>query len=259
MSHEMFWRQMLRWLVSDTPTRVVTSTPGRCCTTTAACSCAPKFATPLICRPAMRRWRRASWVRTAARRSVELHPDPLEQGVYTADWDAGQAGSYVAEITATRGQQELGRDVVTFRREDGVAENFHLEQNRELLEKLSSQTGGRYYQPERSEPNWARTFPIPKPASRCAKPGICGTCRSCSSWCLLLCCTRMAAAPKMGCSMKHSVLFWLLCSLRPALCTPPRSTSPSPASAANPSTSSASHLRPRRSTNCCTPPARMPR
>ncbi len=37
--------------------------------------------------------------------------------------------------------------MLTFRREDGVAENFHTEQNRELLEKLSSQTGGRYYRP----------------------------------------------------------------------------------------------------------------
>jgi hypothetical protein len=51
-------------------------------------------------------------------------------------------------VSAKRGQQELGRDVVTFRRENGVAENFHREQNRELLEKLASQTGGRYYRPE---------------------------------------------------------------------------------------------------------------
>jgi hypothetical protein len=35
-----------------------------------------------------------------------------------------------------------------FQRIDGVAENFHTEQNRELLEKLSSQTGGRYWQPQ---------------------------------------------------------------------------------------------------------------
>ena len=41
----------------------------------------------------------------------------------------------------------MGRDVITFRREDGVAENFHIQQNRELLEKLSSQTGGKYYEP----------------------------------------------------------------------------------------------------------------
>lgn len=54
----------------------------------------------------------------------------------------------IAEIVARRGQEELGRDAVTLRRENGVAENFHLEQNRDLLEKLASQTGGRYYRPK---------------------------------------------------------------------------------------------------------------
>jgi uncharacterized membrane protein len=148
MSHEMFWRQMLRWLVSDTPTRVVSS-----------------IAKPVLFdegRVQLRAEVRdttylpASDAQVEARivgpdgaaQSVELHPEPLEAGVYTADWDAGRAGSYITEISAHRGQQELGRGVVTFRREDGVAENFHLEQNRDLLEKLSAQTGGRYYRPE---------------------------------------------------------------------------------------------------------------
>jgi hypothetical protein len=31
---------------------------------------------------------------------------------------------------------------------DGVAESFHTEQNRELLEKLATETGGRYWRPE---------------------------------------------------------------------------------------------------------------
>jgi len=44
--------------------------------------------------------------------------------------------------------EEIGHDVVTFRREDGVAENFHTSQNKELLQKLSEQTGGRYYKPD---------------------------------------------------------------------------------------------------------------
>ena len=51
-------------------------------------------------------------------------------------------------MIAKRGAEELGRDTLTFRREDGVAENFHVEQNRELLEKLASETGGKYYKPE---------------------------------------------------------------------------------------------------------------
>ena len=54
----------------------------------------------------------------------------------------------MAEVTADRGSDELGKDVMAFRREDGVAENFHTEQNRELLEKLSDETGGRYWDAE---------------------------------------------------------------------------------------------------------------
>ena len=148
MSHELFWRQLLRWLVSDTPTRVVTSIArpvlyddGR---VHLRAEVRDTTYLPTSDAPGAGAHRRA---RMAGSQSVDLHPDSLEQGVYSADWDAGHAGSYVAEITATRGQQELGRDVITFRREDGVAENFHLEQNRDLLEKLSSQTGGRYYRP----------------------------------------------------------------------------------------------------------------
>ena len=53
----------------------------------------------------------------------------------------------MADIIAGREQEELGKDVITFRREDGVAENFHTSQNQELLQKLSDQTGGRYYTP----------------------------------------------------------------------------------------------------------------
>ena len=47
----------------------------------------------------------------------------------------------------TGGVKELGRDVLTFQRMDGVAENFHIEQNRELLERLAAQTGGQYWKP----------------------------------------------------------------------------------------------------------------
>ena len=56
----------------------------------------------------------------------------------------------MAEVTAEsagKQPQELGRDVLTFQREDGSAENFHTGQNRPLLEQLASQTGGRYWRP----------------------------------------------------------------------------------------------------------------
>ncbi|HEY6340152.1 MAG TPA: hypothetical protein VIY49_01560 [Bryobacteraceae bacterium] len=59
--------------------------------------------------------------------------------------------------------KELGRDVLTFERLDGVAENFHTEQNRELLEHLASQTGGQYWKPSDFGETRA-PFRFPKPA-----------------------------------------------------------------------------------------------
>src|SRR5436309_91870 len=82
--------------------------------------------------------------------NVSLAPMPLEQGVYTTGWSAARPGSYMAEVVVRQGQQEAGRDVLVFRREEGVAENFRTTQNRELLEKLAEQTGGHYYTANRT-------------------------------------------------------------------------------------------------------------
>jgi hypothetical protein len=80
--------------------------------------------------------------------TVALLPDATSPGVYSVPWEAEKAGSYMAEIHAKRNGEDAGRDVLMLRREDGVAEDFHLTQNRELLEKLAAETGGRYYKPE---------------------------------------------------------------------------------------------------------------
>ncbi len=147
MSHEIFWRQMLRWLVSDTPTRVVASTPRQVLLDNGRALLRAEVRDTTFLPTSDAQVEARIVGPDGAVQTVELHPDPLEQGTYTGAWDASREGSYVTEITARRGQQELGRDVVTLRRENGVAENFHLEQNRDLLEKLSAQTGGRYYRP----------------------------------------------------------------------------------------------------------------
>ncbi len=76
---------------------------------------------------------------------VKLAPVANQPGIYAVDWDAEAAGSYVSEFLVRNEKGEVGRDMLAFRREDGVAENFHLTQNRDLLEKLSLVTGGHYY------------------------------------------------------------------------------------------------------------------
>ena len=79
---------------------------------------------------------------------IDLRPYENAPGEYRADWTAEKSGAYAAEVTAeSTDGRELGRDAVTFQREDGVAENFHTEQNRRLLEQLAFETGGRYWRP----------------------------------------------------------------------------------------------------------------
>ncbi|MBV8820139.1 MAG: hypothetical protein JO022_17395 [Acidobacteriaceae bacterium] len=147
MTHEMFWRQMLRWLVNDTPSRVVTSVTRPVLTDEGDVHLRAEVRDTTYLPTSDAHVQAHIVGPDGSSQTVELNPDPLEQGAYAAEWSADKQGSYIAEVVARRGQEELGRDVTTVRREDGVAENFHLEQNRDLLEKLALQTGGHYYRP----------------------------------------------------------------------------------------------------------------
>jgi uncharacterized membrane protein len=146
-THEMFYTQLLRWLVNDTPRHVMGSTPKSLL--------ADESNVKLRADVRDRNYLPASDATVEAHiegegltETVSMTPEPLEQGVYGAEWTAPKPGSYLVEVSAKRGDEEIGTDAFTFRREDGVAENFRVEQNRELLEKLSSETGGRYYRPD---------------------------------------------------------------------------------------------------------------
>jgi uncharacterized membrane protein len=145
-THATFWQQLMRYLVTDTPGQVVSTTPRQVLS--------DDTRVPVRVEVRDKEFKPVTNAKVQARfngpdgtSTLELTPQPLEEGVYTGEWTAEKPGSYVAEIIAGREQEELGHDMLTFRREDGVAENFHTSQNRELLEKLSEQTGGRYYKP----------------------------------------------------------------------------------------------------------------
>jgi uncharacterized membrane protein len=146
-THPIFWQQIFRHLVTDTPGPVTATTPKTVLSddtrVPVRVEVRDKEFKPVVNAKVQARF--LSPDGTTA--TLELSPQPLEEGVYSGEWTAEKPGSYVAEIIAGRETEELGKDVITFRREDGVAENFHTAQNKELLQKLSDQTGGRYYTP----------------------------------------------------------------------------------------------------------------
>jgi uncharacterized membrane protein len=149
-THEMFWQQLLRWLVAETPGQVMASTPQAILSDEGRVPLQAEVRDGLF-RPSPNATVEAHIAGPeGVAATVALAPRAVDPGVYTADWATDKPGSYMAEVVARQGQQEVGRDVLVFRREDGVAENFRVTQNRELLEKLAEQTGGRYYPANRA-------------------------------------------------------------------------------------------------------------
>ncbi len=145
-THEIFWQQLLRW-VADSPGHVLSSTPQPVLSDEKQVQLRAEVRDNKYLPVADAQVHAEVTGPNGLDQSVELTPDPVTAGLYTATWTAQAPGGYAANIVAMRGSEELGRDAVMFRREDGVAENFHAEQNRELLQKLSSETGGNYYTP----------------------------------------------------------------------------------------------------------------
>ena len=151
VSQETFWRQLLRWTVGATPGPVVVSSPRTQLEDDGKVQLRAEVRNSVYL-PASDATVEARVISPdGGSDTVPLRPEALAPGVYAAEWNAPKSGSYIAEITARQGTKTIGKDVLTFRREDGVAENFHREQNRELLEKLAEETGGRYYTPDRAK------------------------------------------------------------------------------------------------------------
>ncbi len=147
-SHESFWRQLLRWMVTDTPGQIITSVPSTMLFDDGRVQISADVRGKDYMPAPDARVEAHILGPGGIAAQVDMAPDPNTPGVFRADWNAEKSGPYMAEITAKRGEEELGRDVLNFQRMDGVAENFHTEQNRPLLERLAEQTGGRYWRPD---------------------------------------------------------------------------------------------------------------
>jgi uncharacterized membrane protein len=152
-AHDLFWQQLLRWLASDTPGHLVASVPAQMLLDNGAVTITAEVRDQQY-NPAPDAKVEAHILGPSGVSAlVEMTPVPDNPGRFQAAWSAPRTGAYLTEVTAqrtdpnTRTVKELGRDVLTFQRMDGVAENFHTEQNRDLLERLATQTGGQYWKP----------------------------------------------------------------------------------------------------------------
>ncbi len=145
-SHNLFWQQLLRWLVADTPGAVSASSSTRTLSDTGSIQLSAQVHDREF-HPAQAAHVSAHIIGPAGVNAVlDMTPSQETPGLYEALYTAEKPGSYLAEVTADSAGaklEKLGDDVLTFQREDGVQENFHTEANRSLLDQLAKQTGGR--------------------------------------------------------------------------------------------------------------------
>jgi uncharacterized membrane protein len=146
-AHDLFWQQLLRWVVSDTPGHVVASLPAQMLLDNGAVTLTAEVRDQQYNPAADARVEAHILGPSGVTALVEMTPVPDNPGHFQGAWSAPRTGAYLTEVTAQRAGKEIGRDVLTFQRMDGVAESFHTEQNRDLLERLATQTGGQYWKP----------------------------------------------------------------------------------------------------------------
>jgi uncharacterized membrane protein len=148
-THETFWQQLLRWLVDGVPENVSAATDRE--------SVEPGEAVRILTE-----LNDSSYVEVndASVEATVTAPDGTVQ-VFPLDWTVDQDGEYAGSfnpaldgdyeirVEATRGSgQSLGTDATHLRVGPSMEEYFDANLRRGLLERLTQETGGKYYEPE---------------------------------------------------------------------------------------------------------------
>jgi len=145
MTHENFWRQLLRWLVDGVPDQVEPALttervdPGEAATLTAN-----------VVDPSFVELNDAAVTATVtgpdgAIQDVPMSWDGEHAGQYQATLATKAPGWYEAKIEATRGGKPVGSAVTHFRAAPGDAEYFDATMHAATLRRIADETGGHFY------------------------------------------------------------------------------------------------------------------
>ena len=147
-THENFWRQMLRWLVSDSPRPIEAKAtadrvePGEAVTLEAT-----------VVDPAWGDINDAHVVAHVARPDHSTIDVPLQwtgerDGLYRGTFVSTVPGAYEVNVDADRAGKPAGTNVAYVRVGPGDAEFFDPTMHEAPLKRIAADTGGRFYTPE---------------------------------------------------------------------------------------------------------------
>jgi uncharacterized membrane protein len=147
LTHETFWRQLLRWLVDGVPEHVTAVAERE--------QVEPGEPVHLRVEVADSAYREVNGAQVAATVTapdgtvevVTLDWTLERDGEYAGSFRPASPGSYEVFVEATRDEVRLGTDALHVHAGPSDTEYFDPALRRSLLERLANDTGGRYYTP----------------------------------------------------------------------------------------------------------------
>jgi uncharacterized membrane protein len=144
-SHEIFWRQALRWLVSSSPDPVSLELDRSVYQQEDIVTFNVE-----VNDPSFDRLNDAEVVArvtspAGGRTDVPLKWIVRKDGVYAGEWRPSEKGNYRVEVSATRQGKDIGRAEQFFLVGESNAEFYGAGQNKPLLSRIAAETGGKYY------------------------------------------------------------------------------------------------------------------
>jgi uncharacterized membrane protein len=144
-TYELFWKQILRWLVNTSPDPVMinpdkdTYLPGETIRLSAEVS-NKKF----------ERMNNAKVVAKVTNPDGITEAIPLDwngsgEGAYQAEFNSTTPGIYNVQVDATQGSENLGTNHAAFQVQDRPVEYYNASLDTRLLQSIATSTGGRYY------------------------------------------------------------------------------------------------------------------
>ena len=149
MTHESYWRQLLRWLVSDVPSRVMVAAAGD--------QFAPGDPVELNAEISDKTFLKVNNAEATARvtsPSGVVAELPLEwsvtrDGEYKASFTPTEKGLYRVDVKTRMGTDTLASDPSYVASGDLTSEYFGAEMRAPLLRRVADETGGRFYTPDK--------------------------------------------------------------------------------------------------------------
>jgi uncharacterized membrane protein/nitrogen fixation protein FixH len=145
-SHVRLWRQIARWLIEETPARVQVSSDRPLYRDDRSVALRVEVRDKTY-RPVDDAGVTATVTAPdGTRTDVRLDWSPRDAGAYTGTYQASGTGVFTVEAAAKSSKgEDLGKSASFFERTAGTLEYFDAQQNRALLARLATETGGRYY------------------------------------------------------------------------------------------------------------------